>query len=360
MSGKKLILVIGATGAQGIAVIDALLACNADGSPSPYAVCALTRDPDSRRALALKTKGVECVKGSFEDFPAVYEALKGVYGTWVNTDGFTVGEAREIYAGMRIFELAKQVGTVRHYVWSNLDYSTKLSGYNPTYKVEHHDAKARVGDWMKAQESNTSERGMTWSAVSTGPYMDMLNVIMFGPLKQRADGTFVFASPIGNGHVPMIALSDIGFFARYSFDHRTEVSGKDLEVASQMVGWDGPDGVVETFKRVTGQKAVFVRQTIDEWMNNFVGTDQKPVAGDVSVEVGGTTWRKNFSAWWSQWRDNIITRDMEWVKSIHPNVHTLESWMRENKYTGHFDMNTLKNNEDRGAPRLSAQAIAEL
>ena len=59
---------------------------------------------------------------------------------------------------------------------------------------------------------------------------------MFGPHNKRADGTYVFSTPIGQGHVPMIALSDLGFFARYSFDHRAEVSGKDLEVASDWVG----------------------------------------------------------------------------------------------------------------------------
>ena len=62
-TGKKLILVIGATGAQGIAVIDALLAPSDDGTPSPYSVRALTRSPDSRRAQELTAKGVECVKG---------------------------------------------------------------------------------------------------------------------------------------------------------------------------------------------------------------------------------------------------------------------------------------------------------
>ena len=60
---EELILVIGATGAQGISVIDALLAPTADGSPSPYAVRALTRDPESRRAKLLADKGVELVKG---------------------------------------------------------------------------------------------------------------------------------------------------------------------------------------------------------------------------------------------------------------------------------------------------------
>lgn len=65
MSSQKLILVIGATGAQGLAVIDALLAPGQDGTPSPYAIRALTRDPSSKRALQLTAKGVECVKGMF-------------------------------------------------------------------------------------------------------------------------------------------------------------------------------------------------------------------------------------------------------------------------------------------------------
>ena len=62
--GKKLILVIGATGAQGLAVIDQLLAPCEDGRPSPYAVRAFTRDPASRRAQELTSRGVECVQGN--------------------------------------------------------------------------------------------------------------------------------------------------------------------------------------------------------------------------------------------------------------------------------------------------------
>lgn len=60
---KKLILVIGVTGAQGIAVIKRLLAPATDGSPSLYAVRALTRDPSSARAKVLTAKGVECIQG---------------------------------------------------------------------------------------------------------------------------------------------------------------------------------------------------------------------------------------------------------------------------------------------------------
>jgi len=65
--------------------------------------------------------------GDTSDLASVAAALDGAYGAWVNIDGFTVGEQREIYAGMRIFELAKQTKSLRHYVWSSLDYILKVS-----------------------------------------------------------------------------------------------------------------------------------------------------------------------------------------------------------------------------------------
>ena len=69
---KKLILVIGATGAQGIAVIDALSQPAPDGSPSPYSFRALTRDPKSERAKSLAARGVEVVKGTL---PIVFSRI---------------------------------------------------------------------------------------------------------------------------------------------------------------------------------------------------------------------------------------------------------------------------------------------
>ena len=59
----KLILVLGATGAQGRAVVNSLLAPLEDGTPSPYAVRALSRDPESKHALSLREQGVEVFRG---------------------------------------------------------------------------------------------------------------------------------------------------------------------------------------------------------------------------------------------------------------------------------------------------------
>jgi hypothetical protein len=172
---------------------------------------------------------------------------------------------------------------------------------------------------------------------------------MFGPHGRRDDGTYVFASPIGEGHIPMVALSDIGFFARYSFDNRALVSGKDLEIASDWVGWDY---LVETFIKVTGQKAVYLYQPFDEWVGSFERADA-PLANERPTGDGSTTWKQNFRCWWNMWHDDLNKRDFEWIRKVNPNGHTLESWMRANNYTGRYNRTLLKNAEDGKSPRYN-------
>ena len=59
----KLILVLGATGAQGRAVVESLLAPSEDDTPSPYTIRALLRDPESKHAQSLRERGIEVFKG---------------------------------------------------------------------------------------------------------------------------------------------------------------------------------------------------------------------------------------------------------------------------------------------------------
>ncbi|KAJ7744036.1 NAD(P)-binding protein [Mycena maculata] len=342
MSGtKKLILVIGATGAQGNAVIDALLVPDVDGQPSPYTVRALTRDPSNPFAQELSKRGVECVKGSFMDYAAVGRALDGAYGAWVNTDGFTVGEMEEIYAGMRIYEVAKRVPSLRHYVWSNIRYVLKKKDFDPAYAADHMNAKGRVGEWLSVQPSALDDE-LTWSQLTTGPYMDMLKGGMFSPLNVRKDGTVVFASPLGDAHVPLIALKDLGWWARYIFDHRTQTSGRDLSVCSELVHWDD---LVKAFTKVTGKPAVYKRLTMDEFFSVFDAEKlDAPIANTKKRGDGSKTIRQNFEAFLRVLRDDVTSpeKDMKWVRSVHPETYTLERWMRENGYTGRAE-NVLKN-----------------
>jgi hypothetical protein len=202
------------------------------GGQSPYAIRLLTRDPSHRRVKdELQSPDIEIVQGNFMDFNSVLKALENCYGVFVNTDGFTVGEQAEVFAGMRIFELAKQVGTLKHYVYSGLEYITKKGNYNPIYHCDHYDGKGRVADWMQQQPSDNN--GMVWSVLTTGPYLEQLHGGNFVPQIQE-DGTRVFIAPLGKGHVPIVSVDDIGYFARYIFDHRMETSGKDLQVRAKI------------------------------------------------------------------------------------------------------------------------------
>lgn len=152
---------------------------------------------------------------------------------------------------------------------------------------------------------------------------------LFTPIGRRADGTVVFAAPMDDGKMPIVALSDIGFFARYIFDNPQATSGKDIEIASDVVSWEQ---LVQTFSRVTGQKAEYLRVSMDAWFDLLASPD-RPVAKGVAGP-GAKTFRQNFTAWWAAWRDGLAPRDMDWIRAVNPRTVSLEQWMRRESYTG--------------------------
>ncbi|KAK7053086.1 hypothetical protein VNI00_004407 [Paramarasmius palmivorus] len=336
MASKKLILVVGATGAQGLPVVNSLLAPSKDGTPSPYAVRALTRDPTSERALQLKAAGVELFKGSFEDTKDIIEAYKGCYGAFINTDTFSVGLKREIYAAIQLYEYSHREESMRHFIWSGLDYSSKLGNYQLKYKAEHLDSKGIFNDFLKMQPSAPVGDSFTWSIVTTGPYIEGLRGALLGPLEERENGAVVFATPIGDGHVPVISLRDIGWWVRWTFDNREETSGKEIKIATEMLHWDT---LVETFTRVTGIPAIHRRLGVDEYMAKR-GLDKIPLIAGGGKDL--PTIKDTFSGMYWSWRDDLLTRDMEWLRKIHPEGHTLESWIRETGYDGTRGKSVLK------------------
>jgi hypothetical protein len=166
---------------------------------------------------------------------------------------------------------------------------------------------------------------------------------------------------MSKGHIPMIALSDFGFFARYTFDNRALTSGEDLKISSDWVNWEY---LKTTFEKVTGQKAEIVYQSLDgddSWFGNFTGTEY-PTAKDAKLGDGSTTIKEWMTRWWSLYRDEKIKRDYEWIHRVNPGGHTLESWMRAEDYGNSLWQKTglLKGHEDGGWMGLNAERIAQL
>jgi uncharacterized protein YbjT (DUF2867 family) len=67
---SKPILITGATGKQGGAVIDALLASS---SATDFTVLAVTRNAESASAKKLVERGVKIVKGDLNDVEAIFK-----------------------------------------------------------------------------------------------------------------------------------------------------------------------------------------------------------------------------------------------------------------------------------------------
>ena len=109
------------------------------------------------------------------------------------------------------------------------------------------------------------------------------------------------------------------------FDNPLETFGRDLQVASHRAS--GKD-IAEAFTRVTGKPAVYIPLSLDEYFGSFRGADA-PVAPEAPQ---GMSFRENFTGFWNGRKDDIVHRDMEWLKSIHPGLRSVESWMREHEY----------------------------
>ncbi|KIK55586.1 hypothetical protein GYMLUDRAFT_47800 [Collybiopsis luxurians FD-317 M1] len=323
----KRLLVIGGTGLQGKAVVAALLEPEDDGTPSPYSVRVLSRDPKSEKAQALTAMGVELVEGRFDDPSSVAAALEECYGVFVNTDTFSAGEKGEIYAAIKIFEQAHRA-QLKHFIWSALDYGSKLGKYNPKYHAIHLDGKGIISDFLRSQASSPDGDSLTWTIITSGPYLENLSGTLLGPLKERENDAVVWAIPTGDGHIPATSVEDIGWWARYSFKHRSETSGQDLKIATEFMTIDQ---LVETFTRVTGIPAIHKRISIDEYLDIYATYYENPM---VRGQKDAPTIRETFYGMFSVWGDNILTRDMEWVRRVHPTGYTLESFIREKGIKG--------------------------
>lgn len=128
MSSSRLIAVVGGTGAQGIPVVRDLL------QSGNYAIRALTRDASSSRFRKLQSFGtVEPVIGTFASENDLRATFRGAWGAFVNIDGFNSGEKTEIFWSIRAYELAIEEG-VQFFVFGNLDYAYKKSGYRPEFR----------------------------------------------------------------------------------------------------------------------------------------------------------------------------------------------------------------------------------
>lgn len=229
MSEKKIIAVLGATGAQGGGLVRAIL----KDANSEFRVRALTRDVTSDAAKELAKQGAEVVATDIDDASSLRKAFDGAYGAFCVTFFWAhFSPEKELAEAKSMAEAAKQAG-VKHVIWSTLEDTRKwvpLSDERmPTlqgkYKVPHFDGKGEADHFF-------ADEGVPTTNLLTSFYWD--NFIYFGMGPQAgADGKLAITLPMGDKKLPGIAAEDIGKCALGIFKRGNEFIGKTVGIAGE-------------------------------------------------------------------------------------------------------------------------------
>src|SRR5437016_2205323 len=226
---KKIIAVMGATGAQGGGLVRAIL----DDKTGGFAARAVTRDPNSDKAKALADAGAEVVAGNIDNVKSLTKAFEGAYGAFCVTFYWEhMKPDLELTHARNMAQAAKEAG-VRHVIWSTLEDTRKsipLSDNRmPTrmgkYKVLHFDAKGEANAIF-------TQLGVPTTFLLTSFYWENLIYFGMGP-KKGADGKLAITFPMGNEKLPSMAAEDIGKCAYGIFKKGREYVGKTVGIVGE-------------------------------------------------------------------------------------------------------------------------------
>jgi uncharacterized protein YbjT (DUF2867 family) len=231
---QQTIAVVGATGAQGGGLVRAILA----DTSGAFKARAITRRPDSDNAKALAAQGVEVMAGDADDPHSLDAAFAGAHGVFCVTNFWEHGDpARELRQASAMARATKRAG-VQHVVWSTLEDTRRdipvsdprLPTLKDHYKVPHFDAKGEADAVFAAEAAPTSY-------LLAAFYWDNLIHFGMGP-RAQADGSLVFALPLGGQKLPGIAAGDIGGSAFGIFKRGASAAGSRFGIAGDILSGD--------------------------------------------------------------------------------------------------------------------------
>jgi uncharacterized protein YbjT (DUF2867 family) len=309
MSEKKVIAVIGATGAQGGGLVRAILA----DREGPFAARAITRKPESDRARALAQLGAEVVAGDADDPPSLERAFAGAYGAYCVTNYWELLSADREGAQATAMARASRTAGVRHVIWSTLEDTRKWvpldDGRLPTlqgrYKCPHFDSKGQMDHVFAEQAAPTTY-------LLAAFYWD--NFVHFGMGPRRGpDGDLVLALPLGGATLPGIAAQDIGRCAYGLFRRGTGTVGQRFGVAGEIL--PGSE-MAAKMGRALGRKVVFNDVPFDVYRGlGFPG------AGDLG----------NMFQFQAMLGDEFLRyRNPELARSLNPELLSFDAWLKAN------------------------------
>lgn len=214
---SKIIVVLGATGAQGGSVVSTFLK-----DPS-WTIRAVTRNTTSDKARALQAQGVQTVTANLDDPASLDAAFEGAsaifsvtnfWGIYADLENHAmanpdqkpidVSYELEVQQGKNVFDAAAKVKTLNRLVFSGLSHAAKWS--KGKYKhVLHYDSKAVAAEY--GQQTHP-ELWKKTSVIQIGFYLEnfLQSPVPFN--KRGEDGVVKFLGLLkGETLLPLIAAS---------------------------------------------------------------------------------------------------------------------------------------------------------
>ena len=277
MSSSSTVLVTGATGQQGGALAQLLLAKGRQ-------VRALTRKADSPAANELRSRGAELAVGDFEDRASLERAMRGVDAVYLMATPFGGGTEAEVRQGTTAADVARDAG-VRHLVYSSVSDADRQTG------IPHFDSKFEI-------EQHVRGLGIPYTLIAPAYFMENLD------LQVVREGRLALPLP-STRKLQQTALADIAGFAALVLERGESFLGKRINIASDELS--GRE-MATLLSDVVGRSVEYVKVPLDRVMAQ-------------SEDLGLMF----------EWFDRVgYSADIATLRREYPEVgwHTFEAWAR--------------------------------
>ncbi len=229
MPDKKIIAVVGATGAQGGGLVRAILNDPSGG----FAARVLTRDVNGTKAKDFARLGAEVVAADVDSSESLKKAFAGAYGAYCVTFFWAHFSPEKEMAEVKAMAEAARAAGMKHVIWSTLEDTrqwvplsdNRMPTLQVKYKVPHFDAKGESNRYF-------TDAGVPTTFLLTSFYWDNFIHFGMGP-KKGPDGKLAITLPMGDKKLPGIAAEDIGRCAYGIFKRGSEFVGKTVAISGE-------------------------------------------------------------------------------------------------------------------------------
>ena len=310
MSGRKVIAVFGATGAQGGGLVRAIL----NDPNGGFAARVLTRDVNGAKAKEFAKLGAEVVAADVDNPESLKKAFEGAYGAYCVTFFWAHFSAEKEMAEAKAMAEAAKAAGLRHVIWSTLEDTRKwvpLSDNRmPTlqgkYKVPHFDGKGESDHFF-------TDAGVPTTFLLTSFYWDNFIHFGMGP-KKGPDGKLAITFPMDDKKLPGIAAEDIGKCAYGIFKKGDEFIGQTIGISGE---------------NLTGAQmaAIFTEVLGKEVRYNTVPPEVYRRFGFPGADDLGNMFqfKRDFEEYFCG------VRNPDFARSLNPSLQNFKTWLTQNK-----------------------------